>query len=415
MPIPSSSPHPRRDLLNVFHSALAAVHGTRSVAAALERRPAPRGPGYVIAIGKAARAMYDGAVLGWGRHLAEGIVITKHGHGGGPAQGDPPMRVYEAGHPLPDEASLRAGEALLRFIADAPADANLLLLISGGASSLVEVLPPGLGLKELRRANDWLLGSGLDIHHVNAVRKALSCIKAGRLARMLGNRQTLQLLMSDVPGDAPAAIGSGLLVPGDGELPPEVPAWLDAWLRLAPAAPAPGEKCFARITTEIVASAAHAREAAAQVARSLGYAVYEHGELVTGDAVERGQDLAQHVLDSPPGLHVWCGETTVRLPPLPGRGGRNQNLALAAALQLAGHENFWLLSAGTDGTDGPTEDAGALVDGGTLERGEQDDLDADHCLARADAGTFLQASGDLIRTGPTGTNVMDLMLGLKLR
>ena len=134
--------------------------------------------------------------------------------------------------------------------------------------------------------------------------------------------------------------------------------------------------------------------------------------MITGDAAETGRRLAQALLESPRGvMQVWGGETTGRLPARPGRGGRAQHLALSAALTLAGHDGVYLLAAGTDGSDGPGEDAGALVDGETLARGEVHAGRAVEALARADAGTFLEASGDLIQTGPTGTNVMDLIIG----
>jgi hydroxypyruvate reductase len=156
-----------------------------------------------------------------------------------------------------------------------------------------------------------------------------------------------------------------------------------------------------------------AKHAAAEVGKGLGLAVHFHERFVEGDAAERGRDLARQLVSGPPGLHVWGGETTVHLPERPGRGGRNTHLALAAALELAGRGDCYLLSAGTDGTDGPTEDAGALVDGGTVERASLDGFDAPEALRRADSGSALEASGDLIQTGPTGTNVMDLMLGLR--
>ena len=129
-----------------------------------------------------------------------------------------------------------------------------------------------------------------------------------------------------------------------------------------------------------------------------------------GDTLATGRALAQQLCAGPAGVQVWGGETTLQLPPDPGRGGRNQSLALSAALALQGRDDVWLLAAGTDGSDGPTEDAGALVDGATVARGQVDDLDAQRCLDRADAGSFLEASGDLIHTGPTGTNVMDVRL-----
>jgi glycerate 2-kinase len=168
------------------------------------------------------------------------------------------------------------------------------------------------------------------------------------------------------------------------------------------------------VDPRILASLGDARRAAAQRARELGYAVWEHPDLRGGDAYREGLELAQWLLEAPPGVQVWGGETTVRLPDNPGRGGRNQHLALAAATRIAGFPGVYFLAAGTDGTDGPTEDAGALVDGGTLARGREQGLDVESALTRADAGSFLEASGDLVNTGPTGTNVMDLMLGLKV-
>ena len=145
-----------------------------------------------------------------------------------------------------------------------------------------------------------------------------------------------------------------------------------------------------------------------------GYRAALDSAFVAGDAIQAGTRLAQKLLQSEAGVvHVWGGETTVQLPPSPGRGGRNQNLALAAALVLKQCDNVWFLSAGTDGTDGPTEDAGALVDGGTIARGAAAGLDAMQSLAQADAGSFLEASGDLVHAGPTGTNVMDIILGLR--
>jgi hydroxypyruvate reductase len=181
-----------------------------------------------------------------------------------------------------------------------------------------------------------------------------------------------------------------------------------------PPAPAPDDVCFQKVTREIVATLDNAKSATVDAAKKLGYEAVIESAFVSGDAVETGTRLANKLLQFEPGtVHVWGGETTVTLPESPGRGGRNQSMALAAALMLQGHAGLWLLAAGTDGTDGPTDDAGALVDGGTIARGEQAGRDAKQSLARADAGNFLEASGDLLQTGPTGTNVMDIMLGLK--
>jgi hydroxypyruvate reductase len=192
-----------------------------------------------------------------------------------------------------------------------------------------------------------------------------------------------------------------------------LPDWLAAALA-SHGTPPPQRETGARVETHVVASREAAVKAAAARARELGYRVEVVDDLLEGDALEAGRACAREVLGGPPGMRLWSGETTVRLPPNPGRGGRNQALALAAATGLEGYEHAWLLAAGTDGTDGPTEDAGALVDGSTIARGREQGIDPAEALARADSGCFLAASGDLVHTGPTGTNVMDLVIGLKL-
>jgi len=403
----------RADLLMIYQAALAAVEGERCVARALDNVERST-PLYVVAIGKAAVAMYRGALATLGGQISRALVVTKVGHNDGLLPSDR-LQVLEAGHPWPTEASLAAGEALLDFVAAAPAEGQFLFLISGGASSLVEVLPIGVTLADLQRLNGWLLGSGLDIHAMNRVRKALSCIKGGRLAERLAGRSARLLLISDVPGDDPATIGSGLLVPqrvAAGGL--DLPDWITRLLALGSPMPRPAAACFERIEIDIVATLDDAKRAAAEQGRALGYEVFEEVSVLDGDAMEVACRLSSELFVAPPGLYIWGGETTVELPAQPGRGGRNQTLALRAALALAGVEDILFLAAGSDGSDGPTDDAGALVDGRTIARGEAAGLRAQRSLIAADAGTFLAASGDLIRTGPTGTNVMDLMLGLRL-
>lgn len=405
----------RQDLEAIYLAALTAVNGRDCVRRALEF-DGFEAPVAVIAIGKAAAAMLQGAFDALGNNIHAALLITKYDHVC-PVAGLNNLTIIEAGHPQPDHNSLKAGEALLEFIQRQSTVTPLLFLISGGASSLVEVLPSGITFNDLQRANQWLLGSGFDIHAINHVRKSLSCIKGGRLAAQLGDRRVLALLISDVPGDDPATIGSGLLVP-EGAVETETPAlempdWLKVWLKQAPLAPKAQDSCFKHIDVEIIASLADARRAAADKARELGYDVYEDAAIIHGDAQVVGAQLASRLLESDAGVYLWGGETTVRLPEHPGRGGRNQTVALAAAIEIAGERNVAFLAAGTDGTDGPTEDAGAVVDGGTIARGKAEGLDAERSLQHADAGTFLEASGDLIQTGPTGTNVMDLMIGMK--
>lgn len=402
---------PRQSLLRIYHAALAAVHGQRCVANELVRYPL-RGPIHLVAIGKAAAAMTEGALAVVGDQIVAGLVVTKHGHLTPALAVRPQLRLLEADHPLPGPASLAAGEALLRFLAAAPNTARFLFLVSGGTSSLVEVLPPELDLATYRRVNDWLLASGLDIGAMNRVRKRLSLIKGGRLLRYLHGRPARNLLISDVPGDDPGSIGSGLLVPQHtaAEMPP-VPDWLAELV--ATDGTADVESTFSDVEVKVIAGNRHALAAAVAAAGEMGLVARRQPRTLDGDATAAGWACAARLLEGEPGVYLWGGETTVRLPPNPGRGGRNQSLALAAALELAGHTGVYLLAAGTDGTDGPTEDAGALVDGGTLARGETEGLDAAGALAAADAGRFLEAAGDLVQTGPTGTNVMDLVIALK--
>jgi hydroxypyruvate reductase len=404
----------RQHLLRIFQSALAAVNGRVCVRERLKERPLP-GKVYMIAVGKAACAMAQGAQDVIGHNLVDALIITKKGHAE-----SLPWPVLEAGHPLVDESSLEAGRQLLAFADRIPKDASVIVLISGGASALVEALPPQISLERFQEINRWILGSGLDINDYNRIRRRLSRLKGGRLAKLLYPRRVLCLVVSDVPGNDLRAIGSGPLVADEDLRRPltlrRLPDFITEALAHMPPAPAPDDACFQNVKREIVATLDNAKSAAVEAAKEQGYQAMLETGFISGDALEAGARLARKLLNAEPGtVHVWGGETTVQLPPSPGRGGRNQSLALAAAMMLRGHDDAWLLSAGTDGTDGPTDDAGALVDGSTVTRGESAGLNAEQALAQADAGTFLEASGDLIQTGPTGTNVMDIMLGLRAK
>jgi len=398
---------PRDLLLDLYRQGLEAVHGRRTVQAWLQSHPLS-GSYHLIAVGKAAAAMAAGALAVAPEGLRSGLVITRYGHLAGSVHQDPRLICLEAGHPLPDEQSLAAGQALLLFLEQAPADAQFLFLISGGTSSLMEVPVPGISLAELRQLNLWLLGSGLAIGDINCVRSALSCIKGGRLAASLKGRRAIQLLMSDVPGDVVSDIGSGLLAAAPRRPLPPLPARFSALSFQQEA----GRETRG-VETHIVASNRHAREAMTSAAHAAGQAVHDHGAFPLSDAAACGEALAHGLLAGPAGVHVWGGETTVKLPHNPGLGGRNQHLALAAARVLAGHAGLSLLAAASDGSDGASDDAGALVDAGSLDRGADAGYDAEDCLRRAASAEFLEGSGDLIYTGPTGTNVMDLVIGYK--
>ena len=410
---------PRRLLMEGYRAALDAVGGRESVRRrlAVEKVLAPR---FAFAVGKAAAYMMAGAFDALGERIEGALVVTRHGHAGGVLDPGWPAEVVESSHPVPDASCLEAGRALLGFLDAIPADADVLALFSGGASALVEILPDGFDAPDLARVNEYLLAAGHPIGAMNRVRKRISRIKGGRLARHVGPRRTLVLAISDVPGDDPKVIGSGPLAVhsredlavDDLDLPP----WLVEMGRRAP--PLAGEDATTRasagcIRTEVIARPADARTAAATACRSAGIEVVEHRHILQGGAVETGRRIGRQIARAKPSAHVWVGETTVVLPPNPGRGGRCQSLALAAATEIGGGTGAWVLAAGTDGTDGPGEDAGALVDAGTIARGAAAGLDPGRSLRAADAGTFLEASGDLVHTGPTGTNVMDLVVAMK--
>jgi hydroxypyruvate reductase len=343
--------------------------------------------------------------------MRSAVVITKPGHVPRELLDRPGVSIIESSHPVPDVRSLHAGDRLCRYVRGLSRRAQVMCLVSGGASSLVEKLAPNVSLDELKAFNGWALRSGLGIEEINTLRARLSKLKGGGLARLLAPRCTLALMISDVPHDDPAVIGSGLLHGGSrvrrtiatAGLPPE----LEDLLR------APRDRAATRVSTpvRIVASHCDARAAAARCARSLGFEVREHRSRYSGDAGVLARRFARCVLRRSPGsLDVWSGESTVRLPAMSGRGGRNQHLALLAARLLDGHPDVALLAAGTDGVDGNSEDAGALVDGATIRRGRELGLDANASLSAADSGDYLEACGALVYTGPTLTNVGDLVL-----
>lgn len=409
---PEDSSSARQDLIRIFRAGINAVHGTRCVAGYLEKHPPP-GTIHIVAIGKAAGAMTGGALQVLDGRVEGGLVVSKDGHIDPAISRDRRFVCMEAGHPLPDARSLAAGQALRDCLTVLPGKAELLFLLSGGASSLIELLPDRVQLQDLRKLNAWLLGSGLDIGAVNRIRRSVSLIKGGRLANLLRGRKATVLLMSDVAGDDPAVIGSGLLYPAgeDRVVASHLPVWVQQLLRKIPQQPPAGPA--GRVSHHVIAGLDMALAAAAEQGRALGYPATIACDRLAGDATRAGPDIVSRLADMPAGLYLWGGETTLSLPAEPGRGGRNQHLALAAAGAMTGHAGLTLLAAGTDGTDGPTTAAGAVVDPSTFPRIRASGLDPDDCLWRADSGTCLAACGDLLSTGPTGTNVSDMVIGIK--
>ena len=388
----------------LFDAAVDAVAGRPAVRRELERMAAePAGLGdriRLVAFGKAADAMALGALDALGDRVVGGLVVTKHDHLSDAVRAEPRLVSMEASHPVPDADSLAAGEALIEAVRAAGPEEHLLVLISGGGSALVEALVDGVDLAELRRRTDALLAGGAPIGRINRERRALSRIKGGALLGEVRAGRTTQLLISDVPGDRIEDIASGPLV-------------------------APAADSGVAVDTRLVATNAVAREAVVRAAAARGLVAVDAGALLDGDVGEAPARLAG-ALAAHPGADVVVagGEPTVVLPPAPGRGGRNQQLAALLARELGGAgaaaggaadkaaHALWLV-CGTDGTDGPTDAAGGLVDAATAARAACLGLDLDAALAGADTGPWLEAVGALVRTGPTGTNVMDLAIGVR--
>jgi len=381
---------PRRELLlGLLQVALARVDGRRCVRAALAATPAPAtGRIRVAAVGKAAIAMALGAHDALGGAIEQTLVISRDAAGADELTRRTPAEVHLSAHPLPDERSLAAGRRLMAWVDELPPQVLPLFLISGGSSALVEVPEQGASLADLEALTRESFVRGMPIGELNARRAALSRIKGGRLAARLGGRAGRALFVSDVPEDDPRVIGSGLMGPAVG--------------------------AADRIERTVVASIDHAVAAVAASAADLGLRAQSAPRRFADEATRLAARFAHELSLSPAQLLVWGGESTVQLPPHPGQGGRNQHLALAAARLIAGHAELALLAAGTDGSDGVTADAGALVDAETCARLALAGLDADQCLRGADSARALEASGDLVHTGPTGTNVGDLVIGLKL-
>jgi hydroxypyruvate reductase len=363
----------RAELLrSLFQAGVNAVSGHEATSRFLNEIELPEKV-YLVALGKAADSMARGALSVIGDKLVSGLVVTKHHHLSTELENDCRITCIESGHPVPDNASLEAGLELQKFVQAVPADQLLIFLVSGGTSALVESLNDGLGLPDLKNETDKLLASGAPIGEMNKHRRSLSRIKGGKLAKYVSCR-ALQLLISDVPGDNPADIGSGLLIPdGATGMPQSLPVWR-------------------RINTSIIASSAIAQAAVEAAAIRKGLVVQQssgdlHGEMP--EVFKRVSDVLESA-GAGKGVYIWGGEPTIVLPDNPGRGGRNQHLALALAQTLAPHANASVLVCGTDGTDGPTNDAGGIVFNSTIQAAIQANLNIDDYLQRADAGSCLE-------------------------
>jgi glycerate 2-kinase len=386
----------------------------------------------VVGAGKAAASMAAAAEEILGDRLTGGTVNTKYGHAL-PLQR---LGVVECGHPVPDQAGVDGTEAILAVLAALDAQAVVVCLLSGGGSALMPAPALGLTLADKQATTQLLLACGATIGEINTIRKHLSRVKGGQLARHAQPARVFTLALSDVIGDPLDTIASGPTYPDPttfadcqgivdrygltGSLPAPVRHRLAAGAcgQIADT-PKPGDACFARTANGVVGNNALAVAAAEAEARALGYSPLVLTTRLQGEAREVAAVVAAVALevqatDRPvarPACLIWGGETTVTLRG-DGQGGRNQELALAAAMHLDGAPDVLLLCGGTDGTDGPTDAAGAVADGYTIGRSRLAGLSAAGYLARNDSYAFFRTLDDLVVTGPTHTNVMDLQICL---
>jgi len=377
----------------------------------------------VLGCGKAAAAMAAAVESVLGDRISEGFVVVKDGY----LRPTRIVEVAEAGHPVPDRRGVAAAGRLLAMAGQATSRDLVVFVVSGGGSALLPAPAPAVTLREKQEVTRLLLAAGATIGELNAVRKHLSLLKGGQLARAAAPATVLTLLLSDVIGDPLDVIASGPTAPDPStfrdaldvltrrgvldRVPPAVKQRLEAGCRGEVAeTPKPGDPLFTGVTNLVIGNNRLVVEAAAERARSLGYTARVASTAVQGEARAIAVDLVtQGRALPPPACLVAGGETTVTVRG-DGRGGRCQEFALAAALTLEADDDLVVLAGGTDGTDGPTDAAGGIVDAGTVARGRAAGVDAARALDDNDAHTLLGAAGDLLVSGPTNTNLLDLYL-----
>jgi hydroxypyruvate reductase len=436
--------HLRQAALGIFNAAVRAVDPGEAIRRHLVRKGVRLrfgretvdlgkvGEIVVVGCGKAAGPMAAAVEEIVGDRIRGGLVVTKYGH----VQPTRTVRIHEAGHPVPDDAGIAGGQAVLDHVRGLSFDDLVIVLISGGGSALTPAPVEGITLAEKQALTKALLACGADIREMNTVRKHISRFKGGQLARAAQPARVVTLILSDIVGDPLDAIASGPTVPDPttyadalsildkyrirGEIPAAIRDRLEAGARgEASETPKPDNPLFARVSNLIVGSNIQALQAAKSEARALGLAPMILSSSIEGETREIARmhaALAREVRSSgnplpPPACLISGGETTVTLRGS-GKGGRNQEFVLAAALDIAGLPRTVILSAGTDGTDGPTDAAGAIADGETCARAAGAGRSPRKALDANDAYPFFERLGDLILTGPTKTNVMDVRLVL---
>lgn len=432
----------RAQIVSVLQAALDAVDPFKAVQRTLQRDGNELVVGgrrydlaryrrvFVIGAGKAGAPMAQAVEEVLGDRIADGVVVVKTDHSA-PTQR---VRIVEASHPVPDAAGVAAGEAILGLAHNAGEDDLVIALLSGGGSALLVSPAEGLTLADKQGLSKALLACGASINEINVLRKHCSALKGGQLARAVAPATLITLVLSDVIGSPLDVIASGPTVPDSStwadawalvekyDLTGQLPAAVTARLRAGLAGeiadtPKADDPLFAQTQTLVVADNDLAAQAALAQAAAQGYNTLLLSTYVEGEAAEVAKvlvALGKEVRQSgrpiaAPACIVLGGETTVTLSAQHGHGGRNQELALSAALALRDLDGITVVSLATDGTDGPTDSAGGIVDGGTVARGTQANLGALDYLRRHDAYPFLNATDDLLVTGPTRTNVNDLM------
>lgn len=384
----------------------------------------------VVGAGKAAASMAAALEVVLGPRITEGTITTKYGHG----RALNVVSVTEAGHPIPDEAGVGGSRRILDLLASAGERDLVLCVISGGGSALLPLPAGGISLDDKQKTTQALLDCGADIHQINTIRKHISGIKGGRLAVAAFPATLVTLVLSDVIGDDLDVIASGPTVPDrstfadcmeivdrydlGGALPPSVMVYLkDGAEGEHPETPKPGDPVFEKTSVSIIGSNALSLSAAKQRAAVLGYNTFILSSAVAGETVEAAREHVAAAREiqrsgnpvSTPACMISGGETTVTIRG-GGLGGRNMEFVLAVAIELEGLAGITVLSGGTDGTDGPTDAAGAVADGSTVQKARDRGIDAARYLANNDSYHFFEATGDLLITGPTMTNVMDLRI-----
>ncbi len=433
----------KKDLIKIFNSAVGIAHPAGFMRDYLEYsdgilragkelfRLRPESRLLVIGAGKAGAAMAVETEIIFGNRINGGLVVTKYGH-------SLPLKyltIVESGHPVPDQNGIEAARQIENLLKDLNENDLVICLISGGASALLADVPEGITLEEMRRTVSLLLDSGAHIGEINTVRKHLSYLKGGQLLRLISPATAISLIISDVPGDDPGIIASGLTSPDSSrfedalevikkyKLETEIPEPVLKRIRKGVRGEIPEtikaeDSILNNVRNILVATNKMGLEEAAKASEKIGYRSLIVNENLEGEAADRGKEIAEFLIaqnPDQPHCYLWGGETTVTIQGY-GMGGRNQELALSALLRFTDFstkdKEIFLLVSGTDGTDGPTDANGAMIDNSLIVKAARDQGQILDHLRNNDSYHYFAKHGGHFITGPTNTNVMDLVIAL---